>query len=81
MSRRCHDLPIQDVVYILAAMLPCSRLYGFLGEELAAAYPQASHAYKDWVMTYSSPAYLALPAAKGALLDKLGKDANFGEFS
>ncbi|KAK9904248.1 hypothetical protein WJX75_007665 [Coccomyxa subellipsoidea] len=68
----------EDVVYILAAMLPCSRLYGFLGEELAAAYPQASHAYTDWILTYSSPAYLALPAIKEALLDNLGHNADFG---
>jgi thiaminase len=60
-------------------MLPCSRLYGFLGEELAAAYPQASHAYTDWILTYSSPAYLALPAIKEALLDNLGHSADFGK--
>lgn len=71
----------QGVAGILAAMVPCSRLYGFLGEELAAAYPQARHAYSDWIVTYSSPAYLALPAIKEALLDKLGQEADFGESS
>ena len=70
---------LQGVAEMLAAMTPCSRLYGYLGLELAAACPQANHAYKDWILTYSSPAYLALPEAKEALLDTLGKDCDFGE--
>lgn len=70
---------MQGVAEILAAMTPCSRLYGYLGLELAAAYSQTSHAYKDWILTYSSPAYLALPEAKEALLDNLGQECDFGK--
>jgi thiaminase len=39
-------------------MAPCSRLYGFLGCQLALAYPGASHQYSHWIDTYSSPEYL-----------------------
>lgn len=36
------------------AMLPCMRLYAFLGQELArAGIPE--HAYADWIRTYSAP--------------------------
>lgn len=52
-------------------MVPCSRLYGYLGCQLAAAYPGAAHAYADWIDTYSSPDYLALPALKEKLFDRV----------
>jgi thiaminase len=64
---------------ILAAMTPCSRLYGFLGLELEAAFPHAQHTYRAWVDTYSSPDYLALPAAKEKLMNTLADGADYGE--
>ena len=70
---------LQDIPHILAAMTPCSRLYGYLGCQLAKAYPKAEHAYTEWIRTYSSDTYLALPAAKEVLLNRLGKAAEFGE--
>jgi hypothetical protein len=48
-------------------MIPCARLYGFLGCRLAAAMSRAPpHArgaaadnpYAEWLQTYSSPEYL-----------------------
>jgi thiaminase/transcriptional activator TenA len=43
----------QDVGVITAAMLPCMKLYAFLGQQLATdGIP--SHAYSDWIRTYSS---------------------------
>ena len=60
-------------------MTPCSKLYGYLGQHLARAYPQANHAYRDWILTYSSASYNALPAAKEVLLNRLGKGRVFGE--
>lgn len=62
----------QSVACILAAMMPCARLYGFLGLELAAAFPNAQHAYKNWIVTYSSAPYLSVPDMQEALLDELG---------
>ena len=72
------------VAAILAAMAPCSRLYGWLGCALAeagvvgAAGP-APHPYADWIVTYSSQAYLTAPAAKEALLDRLAGEVEEGE--
>jgi hypothetical protein len=47
------------VAEILAAMIPCSRLYGYLGCSLAGATRHlAKHAYSEWVETYSGAEYL-----------------------
>lgn len=44
-----HDTGLTAV-----AMLPCMRLYAFLGQELARdGIPE--HAYADWIRTYSNP--------------------------
>ncbi|GIL79240.1 hypothetical protein Vretifemale_8627 [Volvox reticuliferus] len=71
------------VAEILAAMLPCSRLYGFLGCALAAAHGAGlgagetpSHEYWEWVRTYSSSEYLAIPALKEAIFDRLSVHAD-----
>ncbi|GIL58089.1 hypothetical protein Vafri_12939, partial [Volvox africanus] len=75
------------VAGILAAMLPCSRLYGFLGCTLAAAHGPGEaglgagletppHEYWEWVRTYSSPEYLAIPALKEAIFDRLSLHAD-----
>ncbi|MBD2461565.1 TenA family protein [Oscillatoria sp. FACHB-1407] len=43
----------QDVGVTTVAMLPCMRLYAFLGQELAK--PEIpNHQYSDWIRTYSS---------------------------
>lgn len=57
---RCHCTALQtDVVEVLAAMIPCSRLYGFLGCSLAAATSHLGrHKYSDWLDTYSGADYL-----------------------
>jgi thiaminase/transcriptional activator TenA len=43
----------QDVGITTAAMLPCMKLYAFLGQKLAQTQA-ADHAYTDWIRTYSS---------------------------
>jgi thiaminase/transcriptional activator TenA len=46
----------QEVGVTTAAMLPCMRLYAFIGQKLAQ--PQIpDHAYSDWIHTYSSPEF------------------------
>lgn len=42
----------QEVGVTAAAMLLCMKLYGFLGQKLAAA-GIPDHAYADWIRTYS----------------------------
>lgn len=41
------------------AMLPCMKLYAFLGQKLAAS-GIPSHAYTDWIRTYSGPDFAPL---------------------
>lgn len=46
----------QEVGITAVAMLPCMRLYAFLGQELAK--PEIpDHSYSDWIRTYSSPQF------------------------
>lgn len=47
---------------IVASMLPCCRLYGFLGCELAKWETDSNHPYHDWIRTYSSEEYLVRKA-------------------
>lgn len=48
-----------NVAEVLAAVIPCSRLYGYLGCTLAVAHAGSPrHTYSDWVDTYSSREYL-----------------------
>lgn len=43
----------QDIGVTASAMLPCMKLYAFLGQQLATnGIPD--HAYADWIRTYSS---------------------------
>lgn len=50
-----------SIAEVLAAMIPCSRLYGYLGCQLAAANAAAAlprHAYTEWIEVYSGEKYL-----------------------
>lgn len=56
----------QEVGMTAIAMLPCMRLYAFLGQELAQnGIPE--HLYSDWIRTYSSPEFEPLAAQLAAL--------------
>lgn len=45
-----------DVGLTTVAMLPCMRLYAFLGQQLAfGGVP--NHKYADWIYTYNSPEF------------------------
>lgn len=72
---------------MLAAMAPCTRLYGYIGCQLARAHKggvggggrrRPPHPYSHWIRTYSAPAYLRLPAAKERIIDQLGADVPYG---
>lgn len=68
----------KHVSEILAAVVPCLRLYAFLGLRLSAAHPGPPHAYTHWMDTYSSLDYCALPAAAEHALDN-AQPADLGE--
>lgn len=75
---------LQDLPCILAAMIPCTRLYAYIGCQLRAAalaaptIIRAQGPYASWIKEYSSDAFLGLPASKEALLDKLGPAVPYG---
>lgn len=84
-----HDVTLanaaQSLPCILAAMVPCTRLYAYIGCQLRAAALSATGLswaqgpYASWIKEYSSDAFLALPAAKEALLDKLASSEEHGK--
>ncbi|WP_369139412.1 TenA family protein [Modestobacter versicolor] len=57
-----------DTALTCAAMVPCMRLYAFLGQSLA---PEAAGAgdYAEWITTYADPAFEELAGTLEALLD------------
>ncbi len=58
----------QEVGVTIAAMLPCMKLYAFLGQKLAAnGIPD--HAYADWIRIYSSNEFEPLADQLAALAD------------
>ena len=65
---------------MLAAMAPCARLYAYLGCQLAAAQPAASHRYARWAATYSGAQYRSWVARKERLLDRCGGAVPYGEY-
>lgn len=58
-----------DAGLTTAAMVPCMRLYAFLGQQLA---PQqtSEHAYSNWVKTYSHPDFEQLAQQLEQLSDR-----------
>ena len=65
---------LEPAGHLCAAMTPCMRLYAWLGRELAPNVRPESP-YREWVDTYSDPAFEALAATLEELLDRLGGDA------
>lgn len=59
----------------IAAMTPCMRLYGYLGNELAKN-PHAGNPYQEWIATYSSGDFGELVLRLETLLDKLARDTS-----
>jgi thiaminase/transcriptional activator TenA len=51
-----------------AAMVPCLRLYAFLGQALAPGVERAGE-YAEWITTYADPAFEELAGTLESLLD------------
>jgi len=59
----------QEVGITTAAMLPCMRLYAFLGEKLSQ--PEIpDHQYANWIRTYSSSEFTPLVQQLEQLVDR-----------
>ncbi len=61
---------------LCAAMVPCMRLYAFLGQALLAVHGGRleRHPYADWIRTYSSPEFERLADRLEALLNRYAHD-------
>ena len=57
----------------VAAMVPCMRLYTFLGSELVSSL-RPEHPYQDWIKTYSSYDFRALAVELESLFDNVAVD-------
>ena len=66
--------PGRDVAACAAAMVPCMRLYAYLGQQLKAAHAPAGP-YQEWVDEYASPGFEELAATLEALLDRYAVNA------
>ncbi len=62
-----------SVAEIIAAMVPCIRLYAYLGDELTHSLRQR-HPYEDWIKTYSADEFKELCARLESLLDEVASD-------
>lgn len=63
-----------DVDEITAAMVPCMRLYAYLGAELAP-FRRADHPYLEWITTYSADDFQSWARDVESLLDALADDS------
>jgi thiaminase/transcriptional activator TenA len=57
-----------------AAMIPCMRLYAFLGQSLLSEGIDESNAYAEWIQTYSAPDFEDLASTLEGLLDRCATD-------
>ena len=62
---------LDPVGHTAAALVPCMRLYAFLGQELVSKLDPES-AYGEWVETYASPEVETLAARLEGLFDQYG---------
>lgn len=62
-----------EVEHILAAMVPCMRLYAFLGSKLSG-HCSAENPYSEWITTYSAEAFQALASDLESLMDAVAND-------
>ncbi len=64
----------ESLAEIIAAMVPCLRLYSHLGSKLTTAL-RAKHPYEKWIKTYSQQEFKELCSMLEALLDKMASDS------
>jgi hydroxymethylpyrimidine/phosphomethylpyrimidine kinase len=68
-----------DVAVLAAAVLPCFRVYAWVGSQLGAAAvlpgPGELHPYADWVTAYGDPGFAASSAAATEHVEDLARAA------
>lgn len=63
----------ETVARVLAAMVPCLRLYAFLGSELSCT-STPGNCYQDWIDTYSADDFHGLCRVLESMLNELADD-------
>ncbi|MEM9980411.1 MAG: TenA family protein, partial [Cyanobacteria bacterium P01_D01_bin.2] len=64
----------QPIGVTAVAMAPCMRLYAYLGQQLArTGIPK--HAYRDWIITYSSDQFEPLAIQLETIVDTYAEDS------
>lgn len=56
---------------IVAAILPCTKLYDFIGHQIKKAIPDHHHTYSEWIDVYSSDDISASTASLEEMLNTL----------
>lgn len=49
-----------SIACIVAAICPCSKLYGFIGRSIQSMVPDHNHAYSEWISVYADPRRIVL---------------------
>ena len=44
-----------SIACIVAAICPCSKLYGFIGQSIQSMVPDHNHTYSEWISVYADP--------------------------
>ncbi len=65
---------LKSVGETCAAMVPCMRLYAFLGQSLAGEGYDAGNRYAEWIETYADEGFEGLAAKLELLLDRYASD-------
>lgn len=67
---------------IVAAVLPCTKLYDFIGHEIKKTIPDHHHTYSEWIDTYATDEMIASTSLLEKMLNALSteKDKASNEF-
>ncbi|GMH40121.1 hypothetical protein BSKO_08025 [Bryopsis sp. KO-2023] len=73
------DTGVSDkgVEVLIASMLPCCRLYNYLGCQLAKQHPGHDHPYSKWIDTYSGEEFSEVCVKKERLLEEIAHHSSY----
>ena len=66
-------------IEILSAMMPCMRLYSWIGQSLIQY--KENNSYKDWIVTYSDSTFDQLAKSLEELIDQKANYSQFDELN
>ncbi|KAL6768602.1 THI1A [Auxenochlorella protothecoides x Auxenochlorella symbiontica] len=69
--RRISSCPTATLAEVMAAVIPCSRLYGWIGRQLVAKATLEGNPYKAWIDTYGCEEFNQASPILEAILDEV----------